>query len=103
MFFVILSILDMFSGLILLTYGSISLFHSFVSYMAAYSLLKGVISFLSSIGMGYYFDWMGIIDMIGGIALLFLMWGFSFGFIQTIGAIVILKGAYCFIRSFFKV
>jgi hypothetical protein len=93
----------MFSGLILLTYSSISLFHSLVGYMAAYSLLKGVISLLSSIGIGYYFDWMGTIDIIGGIMLLLLMWGFSFGFIQTVGVIVILKGAYCFIRSFFKV
>jgi hypothetical protein len=71
--------------------------------MAAYSLLKGVLSFLSSIGIGYYFDWMGVIDIITGFVLLLLMWGFSFGFIKTIGAIAILKGIYSFLRSFFKV
>ena len=103
MLIIILSILDIFSGLILLTYSSLLLFHNFIGYMAAYSLFKGLLSFLSSIGMGYYFDWMGIIDVIAGVILLLLMWGFSFGFIQTVGAIAMLKGAYCFLRGFFKV
>lgn len=103
MFVIILSILDVFSGLILLTYSSILFFHNFVGYMVAYSLFKGMISFLSSIGMGYYFDWMGIIDIIIGFMLLLLMWGFSFSFIQTIGAVAILKGMYSFFRGFFKV
>jgi hypothetical protein len=71
--------------------------------MAAYSLFKGLTSFLSSIGMGYYFDWMGIIDMITGVGLVFLMWGFSFGFLYTIGIVAILKGAYSFLRGFFNI
>lgn len=103
MFLAILSILDIFSGLIVFTYSSLLLFHSFVGYMAAYSLFKGVASFLSSIGMGYWFDWMGVIDIITGFMLLLLMWGFSFGFIKTIGIIAILKGIYSFLRAFFKV
>jgi hypothetical protein len=71
--------------------------------MAAYSLFKGIFSLLSSIGIGYYFDWMGIIDMITGIMLLLLMWGFYFNFIQTIGIVASLKGLYCLLRGLFKI
>jgi hypothetical protein len=103
MFLIILSVLDVFSGLILLTYGSFTILHGFVGYMAAYSFFKGVLSFLSSIGMGYYFDWMGIIDAITGVMLLFLMWEFSFGFISTVGIIATLKGVYSLLRGVFKI
>jgi len=103
MLVIILSILDVFSGLILLTYGSFTILHGFIGYMAAYSFFKGAISFLSSIGMGYYFDWMGIIDVITGFVLLLLMWGFSFGFIPTIGVVATLKGMYSLLRGVFKI
>lgn len=100
---IILGILDILSGIVLLTYSSFLLFHGFAGYLGAYSLFKGMISFLSSVGMKYYFDWMGIVDIITGVALLLVTRGVSSGIIQTIGAIAILKGLYSFLRGFFKV
>jgi hypothetical protein len=103
MIILIMSILDLLSGAVLITNGDFLFFSSIVSYMAAYSLFKGVLFLLSSFGMGYYFDWMSAIDIITGIGLLLLMWGFSFGFFYTIAVIALLKGAYSFLRGFFRI
>lgn len=103
MLIAILSLLDIFSALFLLFFKNLYILHGLIGFMAVYSLLKGFFSFLSSVGMRYYFDWMGIVDVLVGISLFLTMWGFPSVFFQTIGVIALLKGIYSILRAVFKI
>lgn len=55
-------------------------------------LFKGMWSIYSSFSQGFYFEIMGGIDIIGGIALLLSYYGISYEFFFIIGIFIILKG-----------
>lgn len=65
-------------------------------------LLKGAFSILSSLGVGYWFDWMGWIDVIAAGALLLFAFGIPAEVFTTLAWIVIFKGVYSFLRGLFK-
>ncbi|MCD6478178.1 MAG: hypothetical protein J7K87_04200 [Candidatus Aenigmarchaeota archaeon] len=67
MLLLILGVIDILAGLCLL-YPS--LFSFMIFYVGIIVLLKGLMSFLSSVLNNYWFDWMGIVDIIVGVALL---------------------------------
>jgi hypothetical protein len=92
----ILSAIDMLSGSLLLLNLKI-----FLNYIAGIMLLKGAFSLLSSLGAGYWFDWMGFIDVISGAALLLFAFGLPAAIFGTLAWIVIFKGIYSFMRAVF--
>ena len=67
-------------------------------YLAYAHLIKGGFSLFGSILSGYFFDWMGALDVIGGIVLILMNFNINLGFFPTIGWLLILKGTYTFIR-----
>ena len=58
----VLSIIDVVAGGFLLLHAPV-----FANYFAFIFLIKGLFSLLSSWSMRYFFDWMGIVDVIVGI------------------------------------
>jgi len=93
----ILSIIDLLAGSLLLFN-----LHFFLNYITAIVALKGLFSIFSSLGAGYWFDWMGFVDILTAIALLLFSFGVPATFFTTIAWIIIFKGIYCLIRSVFK-
>ncbi len=64
-----LGLLDIFAALILLFPNSPLVGLAFI--IGAIHLLKGVFSLLGAFLSGFLFDWMGAVDLLTGIALLF--------------------------------
>jgi len=97
MIVLILSAIDLLSGSLLLLNLKF-----FLNYIAGIMLLKGAFSLLSSLGIGYWFDWMGFIDVISGVALLLFAFGIPAAIFSTLAWIVIFKGVYSLLRGLFK-
>ncbi len=81
--------MDVLAGLVL--YYNIRVIAFYLTY---FMMVKGIYSLLTSISSGYYFDWMGAIDLITGILLYFDVF-------NVFGLITILKGLYSLILSLF--
>lgn len=90
--FFVLGLVDILAG-ISIVYPN--LLGSFLFYIAFYSLGKGIISIVISLGAGYYADWMGFADIITGAVLALTVFGISFDFFLYIGVFAIIKGIYC--------
>lgn len=97
MIVLILSIIDLAAGTLLLLN-----LHFFLNYITAIMALKGLFSIFSSFGAGFWFDWMGFVDILTAIALLLFSFGVPAGFFTTIAWIIIFKGIYCLIRTIFR-
>ncbi|MBS3055479.1 MAG: hypothetical protein J4452_03245 [Candidatus Aenigmarchaeota archaeon] len=93
------ALMDILGGLAVLDKN----FAVLVAYLAYAHMIKGGFSLFGSLFSGYFFDWMGAIDLIGGIVLLLISFKISFVFFPTIGWIFIGKGIYTFIRWLFHV
>jgi len=93
------ALIDILGGLAILDKS----FAILVIYLAYAHIVKGGFSLLGSILSGYFFDWMGAVDLIGGIVLLLINWHISLGFFPTVGWILIGKGIYTFFRWLFHV
>jgi len=93
----ILSAVDVVAGGFLLVNAPV-----FANYFAFIFLIKGLFSFLSSWSMRYFFDWMGIVDIVVGVVFGLMSFGLFFGFYSTVGWIVLLKGIYSIIRFVLK-
>ncbi|GEM_PF-2154057 len=77
---------------------------SFLSFtLGIIILLKGISSFLSAIYSRYYFDWMGITDILSGIILLFHSYSIHFSFGNYIIGLLAFKGAYSIFRWLIQV
>ena len=85
----LLSTIDILSGLLL----GLGWTGTFVTIIGAIMLIKGVYSLITSLGVGYPFDWMGWTDLITGILILT-----SFS-ISWFWIVPILKGTYSFLFS----
>lgn len=73
--------------------------HPIFTYMSIFYLLKGIWSIVSSIASGFFYDWMGALDFITGIALMLIFYGTILDFFWIIGVAHILKGLYSLIFS----
>ena len=98
------SVMLMFISMLEVLAGGLVYFHSFpfhqiFIYMSIFYLLKGMWSLVSSLAAGYFYDWMGALDFIAGIALLLIFYGTVLNFFWIIGIAHILKGLYCLIFS----
>jgi len=98
MFVVILSLIDLVVGINLIT----GLLSSIFVYLAFMILIKGIISFIGSIGSGYMFDWMGVLDTIVGVSMVLSTMGIAIPFLVYLGYTITLKALYCITRSLLK-
>lgn len=89
--FIILSIIDIFSGALILYPLSTKI----LFYFGLFSVFKGLWTITSFLKL----DPLSTIDIIGGITLLLISKGVIFNFFIIIGYIIILKGIYCLIAS----
>jgi hypothetical protein len=95
----LLSIIDILGGFFVINNHMFLFVKSFVIYFVFYFILKGFWSLATSLGSGYLFDWLGVIDLVLGIILLLMGNNVSLGFFYIIGWAEIAKGGYCFLRS----
>lgn len=95
MIIVILGILDVIAGIAV---ALAQLFHltgsAFALYLGVIFILKALYSILTALAAGFPFDVLGWLDLIAGIVLMLLYWGFPVSFAFWVGIIMILKGVY---------
>ncbi len=65
--------------------------------------LKGLIGFLSSISMRYYYDWMGAIDILAGLVIILSSFSVSIPYGKDIVLLLAIKGTYTFVRHLLKI
>ncbi len=63
-------------------------------YIGLIALFKGLWSIITAAAAGFYFDILGVFDLLAGVFLLLLINGIVFGFFIYIGILVILKALY---------
>jgi len=91
----ILGVLDIIVGAILcFASGSPFTGNGFVLFFTIIFFLKGLWSFLSSVSAGFFFDIMGILDLLSAILLLLSYIGIAHVFLLFIGIIMVFKGLY---------
>jgi len=81
----ILGLFDILIGFALLTPN---FFNPMLIYLAIIVLIKGGFSLIGSISQNYWFDWMGVVDIIAGFCLFFNLT------IPYFWLLLILKGLY---------
>jgi len=95
----LLSVIDIFGGFFVINEHMFLFVKNFIIYFVFYFILKGFWSLATSLGSGYLFDWLGVIDLVLGVILLLMKNDISLGFFSIIGWAEIAKGGYCFLRS----
>ena len=86
----VLAIIDILSGLLLYFHPSFLVRPFF--YLGVICLTKGGWSVISSFLQRFYFDILGLLDMIAGLFLVLLYQNISFPFFSVFGIMIILKG-----------
>ena len=99
MIILLFALMDVLGGLAILDKS----FSILIVYLAYAHMIKGGFSLFGSLFSGYLFDWMGALDLAGGIVLLLISFHVNFAFFSTIGWILIGKGIYTFVRWLFRV
>ncbi|NCO97433.1 MAG: hypothetical protein GW780_03640 [Candidatus Aenigmarchaeota archaeon] len=90
MFRQMLAIIDLIAGLLLITRPEFG----FVRIIGLIVLGKGVWSIVTSGLLGYFTDWMGMIDTLAGVGLLVMYGGGSFPLLALLGVVIIFKGLF---------
>ncbi|MCX6814546.1 MAG: hypothetical protein NTY20_02780 [Candidatus Aenigmarchaeota archaeon] len=88
----ILGILDLIAGTALAISGFVPLTAAGLIFAIGIIVtIKGVISYMMAAGNGFYFDLLGILDMLSGIFLILAFYGTALGFFVWFGVAMILK------------
>jgi len=61
--------------------------------------IKGLASVIGSLASGYYYDWMGYVDVISAIVLYLISAGITHQIFYFLGMVMMIKGIYSFGRS----
>ena len=88
----ILGVLDLIAGAALALSGFVPL--TAIGLIFAVGIIvtiKGAISYLAAAGAGFYFDFLGILDVLSGIFLILAFYGVGLGFAVWFGLAMILK------------
>ena len=101
MLLLILGIIDIIAG-IAIVLGNVGLIGpgSFVFYLAVFMLLKGLWSVFTSAASGFFFDIMGILDILAAIALFLINAVIVSDIFYWFAGILILKGLYSCVMNF---
>jgi uncharacterized membrane protein HdeD (DUF308 family) len=95
MLLLILGIVDVIAGIILTFFG-LPIFpgNGIVLSLGILMLIKGIISYLMACANKFFFDVMGIMDILAGIFLLLLFYGIGLFFFPWLGILMVIKGIY---------
>ncbi len=98
---VILGILDLLAGIVIALSTVLSFSgNTIVFWLAVLFLLKGFYSLITAFASGFFLDFLGFLDIIGGGFLLLAHWDISFVFVLWLGVIMVLKGIYSMVIGF---
>lgn len=93
----ILGILDVVVGILLwLVTGNPWVGSGIIAFFGVVWLIKGIWSFLSGAAEGFFFDVLGILDVLAAIFLGLSYFGIAFGFVVWIALLMVLKGIWSF-------
>jgi hypothetical protein len=97
MIIAVLGIIDVIVGIIL-AFGGMPVFqgNGIVFAFAILIILKGIWSWINNLTAGFKLDFMGVLDIVTGIFLLFISAGFFLFFFVYFGVMEIIKGVYSF-------
>jgi hypothetical protein len=100
MLLIILSLIDIVAGFALslcelLPYNG----SSFIWFLGAFLALKGVWSILTAAAANFYFDIIGILDLVAGVLLIITTTGLVAHLFVYVGIALILKGVYSLIMG----
>ena len=103
MLLLVLGLLDILAA-ITIVLGSIGWIgeSTFLFYLAVFMLLKGLWSVLTSAAASFFFDFMGIIDIIGAIIMFLINWGMSTDIFLWIGILIFLMKKLQFLQMICK-
>lgn len=87
----ILNILDIIAGTSLIADISFLLYP-----FGLFHLIKGGWTIYTSIKQGFFFEVLGGIDFMGGIAMLLMHWEISSPYFLLLGIVMVVKGVFCF-------
>jgi len=90
----ILSLIDILAGALLyLSSGVVSISSVLLLFVGVLVFVKGLWSLFSSFSVGNYLEWMGAIDFVGGLSLLFIFFKL-FTIVHLFLCVLLLKGIY---------
>jgi len=72
---------------------------TFMFILGLILISKGIWSIISSLRAGFYFDFMGLIDIVAAVAILIVNLGIPLGFAWIIGIIIAIKATYTLLTS----
>lgn len=99
----ILGILDLIAGASLAIAGFVPLTAAgLILAIGIIVAIKGAISYLAAAGNGFYFDLLGILDVIAGIFLVMAFYGTVMGFFVWFGIAMILKALWSIFIFFIR-
>ena len=86
----VLAIIDILSGIFLFSHANF--LARFVFYLGIICLMKGGWSLLTALTSKFYFDFLGLLDVIVGVSLLLFHSGHILAFFTVIGIMMTVKG-----------
>ncbi|MBI2084819.1 MAG: hypothetical protein HYT70_04405 [Candidatus Aenigmarchaeota archaeon] len=88
--------IDIFGGL-LIFFNFVSFLHIFLLYLGITILFKGIMSVLYGLEKRFYLDFLGGIDILSGLLLIFTFFGLPAGFVWIFGVLLLSKGIWSFL------
>jgi uncharacterized membrane protein HdeD (DUF308 family) len=86
----VLAIIDILSGIFLFSHASFLV--RFVFYLGIICLMKGGWSLMTALTSKFYFDFLGLLDVIAGVSLILIHSSHILVFFTVIGIMMIVKG-----------
>lgn len=103
MFLAILGVLDLIAGALLGFSGMFTYAGSgFVMVIGIILLIKGIGSYLAAAANAFFFDFMGILDIVSAIMLILATFGFVVFFFPYFGIFMVIKGVYSIAMGLIK-
>lgn len=68
--------------------------NSFIFTIGLLGIIKGIYSILAGVLSGFYFDLLGLLDLVLGIFLLLAFYNLMFGWVIYLGILMVIKGLY---------
>jgi len=96
-----LGVIDACCALILYFGPNFPIIGAYTIYFAYILLIKGILSVFTSFPAGV-FDWMGILDILAGLAIFLISLGVNFQIFHIFAILYIFKTAYVLIRTIFN-
>lgn len=93
----LLGILEIFAGVIV--YFHYFPILEFFLWLGLIYTLKGAWSIVSSVAYSYWYDWMGVLDLLAGLVMILIFYGNIFSFFWIVGLAHIMKGLYTVVVS----